>query len=822
MRPHPKRVCHLPAFPGCSVAKFLKALLTAVLLSISVSVSAQPAAQAAFDAAVADAKDAMLRNPQITIASADQAEALIGQLSTPVARNVATATAYWLKGEAYMRLGQLNKAESLINDAYALTDAYAPTSKLHADVMLSKGGIDAAKLRVAQALRSYQAAFRIYRKLDNGRSQALTLVLMAALYSDAKDYQNAIKYLTQARQDYKADDSLTIAVFNNMAVIWDEMGRHDKAKAPLNDALAAATRIDSPILQGQILRNLARNRLKVHQIAAANRAIQQARTVLPNPDDTDRRSLLSVSAQAALQQGDVARAGQLIGESFAGVDLSRTTIVQREAHQTAFETYRALGEAERALAHLVALKRLDDEATKLATTTSTALMGARFDFANQELRIATLKANDLQRKVLFERAQARTQRWILIGTVAATAIIIALLGIWLFTLQRSRNAIRAANDDLAETNAALGKALAAKTEFLATTSHEIRTPLNGILGMTEVMLTDRGLSADLRDRLGVVHGAGITMRALVDDILDVAKMETGRLTIEQAPYDLEATIRDASRLWEEQAAAKGLSFALALGECPRWVQGDAARVRQIVFNLLSNAMKFTQAGSVGLSGWCEGEMLHIRVRDTGIGIPPDKLEDIFESFRQADASTTRRFGGTGLGLAICRNLARAMGGDVAVASRVGEGADFTLTLPLVRAAAPDAVEIPDERVLLVVDRNPIQRAMWRSLFAAHGAVAFAASAEDAATRMAQGHVAAVLVDEASVRDEGAVEAIAAAARGGPPVALLWPAPDPERIAAWKAAGITQVIAKPVAGAAVVAALFGPSRHGEQVLVSQAA
>lgn len=721
-----------------------------------------------------------------------------------------------------MRLGQLDLAKPAIDEAAELALAHAQRSKLQADIMLTQGGIAAAQLRVAEALVFYQQSHKIYRFLEDERGQAMALVVIAALYSDAKDYAGALRYLDQARQDYRVDDSLSMVILNNRAVTFGELGRYKDAEVQLRGALALARMLKSSGLQAQVYRNLARYQLRSANIPAATRSISLAARVLPNPDDTDRRSLLSVSAQAALQQGDVARAGQLIGESFAGVDLSRTTIVQREAHQTAFETYRALGEAERALAHLVALKRLDDEATKLATTTSTALMGARFDFANQELRIATLKANDLQRKVLFERAQARTQRWILIGTVAATAIIIALLGIWLFTLQRSRNAIRAANDDLAETNAALGKALAAKTEFLATTSHEIRTPLNGILGMTEVMLTDRGLSADLRDRLGVVHGAGITMRALVDDILDVAKMETGRLTIEQAPYDLEATIRDASRLWEEQAAAKGLSFALVLGECPRWVQGDAARVRQIVFNLLSNAMKFTQAGSVGLSGWCEGEMLHIRVRDTGIGIPPDKLEDIFESFRQADASTTRRFGGTGLGLAICRNLARAMGGDVAVASRVGEGTDFTLTLPLVRAAAPDAVEIPDERVLLVVDRNPIQRAMWRSLFAAHGAVAFAASAEDAATRMAQGHVAAVLVDEASVRDEGAVEAIAAAARGGPPVALLWPAPDPERIAAWKAAGITQVIAKPVAGAAVVAALFGPSRHGEQVLVSRAA
>ncbi len=695
-------------------------------------------------------------------------------------------------------------------------------TKLFADIMLTKGGLDSAQGRVGAALESYQAAYRIFHKMGIERSQAMALVQIAILYFDAKDYTSSLRYLRQARRDYRVDDALSLAILNNTALVLEDDGQRLAAVKQLQEAYRLARQMSSVTLQSQILRNLARNQLARGDFRGAGRSIAVAEDLLSEGSDTDRRSLLSVSAQAALQRGDVTRAGRLIGESFDGVDLGKTTIVQREAHQTAFETYRALGETARALAHLVALKRLDDEATKLATTTSTALMGARFDFANQELRIATLKANELQRKVIFERAQAQTQRWILIGTVAATAIIIALLGVWLLTLQRSRNAIRAANDDLAETNAALGKALAAKTEFLATTSHEIRTPLNGILGMTEVMLTDRALSADLRDRLGVVHGAGVTMRALVDDILDVAKMETGRLTIEQAPYDLEATIRDASRLWEEQAAAKGLSFGLALGDCPRWVEGDAARVRQIVFNLLSNAMKFTETGSVRLSAWCEGKTLRILVRDTGIGIPPDKLEAIFESFRQADASTTRRFGGTGLGLAICRNLARAMGGDVGVASRLGEGTDFTLTLPLVSVTAPDAVEISDEHVLLIVDRNPIQRAMWRTLFAAHGPVAFAASAEEAAARIGQGPVAAVLVDEASVRDAGAVEAIAVAARGGPPVALLWPAPDAERIAGWEAIGITQVIAKPVTGAAVVAALFGPSRNGEQVLVSQAA
>jgi len=300
-----------------------------------------------------------------------------------------------------------------------------------------------------------------------------------------------------------------------------------------------------------------------------------------------RSRLLAIAAQRSLQARRLGDAARLIEASFAGVDPDTTTLPYREAHQTAYRTFATLGEPGKALPHLIALKRLDDEATKLATQTNTALMAARFDFANQELRIAKLKAEELRRGIAFEQARARTERLVFLGAAAATAIVILMLAISLFTVRRSRNQVRAANEDLAVTNEALGKALAAKTEFLATTSHEIRTPLNGILGMTQVMLADARLDAAIRDRLTVVHGAGVTMKALVDDILDVAKIETGHLTIEEAPFDLAATIRDAATMWRAQAEARGLRFETALAGCPDCVVGDAARVRQIVFNLVA-------------------------------------------------------------------------------------------------------------------------------------------------------------------------------------------------------------------------------------------
>ncbi|RZL98845.1 MAG: hypothetical protein EOP68_24890, partial [Sphingomonas sp.] len=347
-----------------------------------------------------------------------------------------------------------------------------------------------------------------------------------------------------------------------------------------------------------------------------------------------------------------------------------------------------------------------------------------------------LRAEELRRSVAAAESQARFERTIFVVAASAVTVIIGLLTWLLFTIRRSRDKVRAANDDLATTNAALGKALAAKTEFLATTSHEIRTPLNGILGMTQVMLADPALDGGVRERLGVVHTAGTTMRALVDDILDVAKMETGNLTIEHVPFDLCATLTAATQLWEVQARGKGLAFRADLDGCPALVIGDPARLRQVVFNLLGNAVKFTADGGVTLFTRVDRDAgrVEIVVVDTGVGIAAAQQESIFEAFRQADTSTTRRFGGTGLGLSISRNLAEAMGGGIRVDSVEGEGATFTLTLPLVEAVAAPVVRAPDAASsVLVVERSPIARAMWRSLLVPQPLVFAGTAAEAVAT-----------------------------------------------------------------------------------------
>ena len=826
-------------------APHLRAVFAAALLLLAMLVAVAAPANAAptdpgtrFDRMVADAKATMLGDPAKTIVKAREAEVAAGDMAGRQ-RTVGIATAQWLQGEAYLRLNDVTHAKSLIEGALAAVSKGGPPTKLNGDLLLSRGGLHTMTANVAAALNDYQQAHAIFNQIGETRSRAVALQSIALLYQEAEDYENALKYYKEAGEVYRGDPSLAFTNANNRGVCLKELKRFAEAEGQFREALALSRSMQSTTLEVLVLRNIARVDLAIGKLDAADHAIAEASAITSRADakGTGEQDW-SVAAQAALQRGQFARAEALINRSFQGVNLGQTTLSFREAHQTAYDLFKRMGDEKRALIHLEALKRLDDQTSTLAASTNTALAAARFDFANQELKIAKLKADELQRNIADEVARARTQRLIFMVLAVATIIVVFLLTFGLITIRRSRNEVRAANIDLAATNAALGKALAAKTEFLATTSHEIRTPLNGILGMTQVMLADRALDAGTRDRIEVVHGAGISMRALVDDILDVAKMETGNMTIEHVPFDLKATLREVSRMWEEQARSRGIGFTLDLADCPERIQGDAARLRQIIFNLLSNALKFIENGSITVRASANEEdvehpSLVIEVSDTGIGIPSDKHEVIFESFRQVDAGTTRKFGGTGLGLAICRNLARAMDGDVTVRSEAGKGAAFTLELPLVRAeaAAEGAENQARASALLILDRNPITRSMLRAVLEARaGTVLFAGSVDEAVGLIGAGGIGQLLIDDATIKASDDVPAALAtlaeaASAAGTASALLWLTPDDDQRAAFLAAGINLVIAKPIAGVALAETLYSSDKndmHPTNHLVTQAA
>ena len=246
-------------------------------------------------------------------------------------------------------------------------------------------------------------------------------------------------------------------------------------------------------------------------------------------------------------------------------------------------------------------------------------------------------------------------------------------------------------DELVEARDAANAANVLKSQFLANMSHEIRTPLNGVLAMADVMAMDR-LPAAQRGRLEVIRQSGGLLLTVINDVLDISKIEAGKLTLVEEDFDLETVAATARASYGVLAESRGLAFSVEIDESARgpW-RGDPNRIRQILGNLLSNAVKFTLTGSVSARFLADplGGLI-LTVHDTGVGVPAGKLPLLFEKFTQADSTATRRFGGTGLGLSICRELTQMMGGEIHARSREGEGSLFEVRLPLARGLADTA------------------------------------------------------------------------------------------------------------------------------------
>ena len=262
----------------------------------------------------------------------------------------------------------------------------------------------------------------------------------------------------------------------------------------------------------------------------------------------------------------------------------------------------------------------------------------------------------------------------------------------------------------------------AKSMFLAMMSHEIRTPLNGIIGYTELLL-DSELTEEQRENLSLIHKSGDLLLNIINDLLDFSRIESGRLELEQVDFELTDCIEEVLGLHAAKASEKGVELTYDLADgTPAVVAGDLARVKQILLNLVSNALKFTAKGAVSVNGRVvPGPLLELAVRDTGVGFEPSKAESLFEPFQQEDASTTRKFGGTGLGLAICKRLVERMGGTISATSRVGEGADFRFTIPLVVgessafAVIEDKGQFHGKRALIIDDNEINQRFLQKRL-----------------------------------------------------------------------------------------------------------
>ncbi len=384
-------------------------------------------------------------------------------------------------------------------------------------------------------------------------------------------------------------------------------------------------------------------------------------------------------------------------------------------------------------AHAEKLRKAIDE---LGLSGELVDLAARWNFMDQTDSSVLLWLNETRRR--HHQAQV-------IAVASGVGSLAAVIGLWMVSRARHRAELSAK----------------ARGEFLANMSHEIRTPMNGVLGMTELTLGTT-LTPEQRTYLEVARDSGVRLLTILSDILDLSRIESGKLELEETTFDLADVARRSLLVLSLQAKEKGIDLRDEIDPAlPPWLKGDPGRLQQILINLLSNAVKFTERGEIVLSARVAGAPglagvpLELAVRDTGIGIPPAHQQRIFEPFTQADASTTRRYGGTGLGLAICGKLARMMGGNMTVDSEPVRGSTFLLTWTAVEAPEPPArmATASETRVplrpldILIVEDNLVNRTLLERVLAKAGhAVTAASNGVEALARVEARQFDAILMD----------------------------------------------------------------------------
>jgi signal transduction histidine kinase len=473
----------------------------------------------------------------------------------------------------------------------------------------------------------------------------------------------------------------------------------------------------SPFLDANIITNLAVVYARQHRFAQAEKAADTAMKLLGPRDESGGMPFVwGIKAMVDYERGALKDATSDVDRAFRGLNLKTTISPFRDVHEVAYKVYRDAGNPALALAHLEAFKRLDDQGRSLATTANLALIGAQFDFANQRLEIEHLKAVQLERDISLKESRAALQRLILTALLLTGLVLIGWISWRHMLVSRHRRALGAANVRLTETLQerdveierrteteaqlriamdAAAEAHRAKHHFLANMSHELRTPLNAIIGFSELMAS--GLTARAQEYAADINTSGRRLLSVLNDILDMARIDSGTLTLTEEDVPLAHIVREATAELEQQARAAGKTIDTDRVDTDIWLRCDEGKLRQAVVKLLSNALKFTGAsGKVEVSTERGRDGVDLLVSDNGPGIPEDKVAHVLEPFGQAESAYARSHGGVGLGLPIVKSLVELHGGSIVISSTEGEGTTIRVHLPAERV-----VQMPPARIAAV-------------------------------------------------------------------------------------------------------------------------
>lgn len=400
------------------------ALIAAVLIGSSATHAVEPQATAAYEAAIDEASAAMMRDPGVALEAAQRAAATIATQAQSAESAEMLARSEWLQAEALTRLGRPVDAAPVADSAINRLGANPAPTKLYADLRVARGRIAVAVGDFETAFVSFTDAYEVFQRLDETRSQAIVLQSIGSIYTAAHQYERALTYFGDAMDRY-SDPSLDLAALNNRANALRELGRYEESLATYERARAAAAELGSPMLEARILNNIAALHVNFEDYDAAEEALSDAQARLGALGAGEwTRFLDGVRAQIALGRGDLDRARASLERTFDGVPLDASPQNFTEFHEAAVRAYAGLGDFRSALDHLRAFKRLDDESRNVAASANSALLGAQFEFAEQDLQIQQLRAERLEQDLALAAEQSRAK---LMALLAFTAIILAVL-----------------------------------------------------------------------------------------------------------------------------------------------------------------------------------------------------------------------------------------------------------------------------------------------------------------------------------------------------------------------------------------------------------
>lgn len=621
-------------------------------------------------------------------------------------------------------LGRFADAQAMAEEALAHLER-AGERKREAFALSAIGEARRRLGNTTGSMEAYQRAILRSEGID-ASAEAAGYNGLGLLLSDAGKFAESDHPFRQAHRLWKQDDN-RVGVNSslcNLAIAGTRSGRMEEGLGYAREAVAGFRQLQMPMQLGQTMAIYARGLYESKRFAEALAVCDEAVAVLQAAGaKVYLLTSLQVRSMTRHALGDLPGALSDLEEGYAKAvqfgERGKQLAIARELS----DLHKSAQDPAAALKYLEIAFRLSNEERNERASARLAELEKQYQSERQQKEIAQLKQRETEQSLELQ-SRVEKQRLLRIGFVAALAAAAVMLMIFL-RLRRAHALLAVTNEKLAHSQAEALAANRAKGDFLATMSHEIRTPMNGVLGMSQ-LLAGTQLTKEQEEYVKTIRASGDVLLTLINDILDFSKIEAGKLELEQTPFDLVELLEQAVGIVAPRAEAKNLEVVLvAPMNTPRAVRGDANRLKQVIINLVGNAVKFTERGEVVITVWPgdvveQSQDLRFEVKDTGIGISATAAQKLFQPFTQADSSTTRRYGGTGLGLAICRQLITLMGGEIGVESQEGHGSTFwfTLRLPLEASHAPSPTATPGlqgRRALIVEDHATTAAALRRRL-----------------------------------------------------------------------------------------------------------